>query len=185
MPHCGAYRAEPAAVDAWIVACQEFGAGGSETTTRSPSPPATAAPRRAAAGAALPVAVIEKRERRRREGKTYSVYRVRWYEADGRERSRTLDSRADAKAFDARCARSRAFVRDPARPRGAPLDRGDRSAARAQPDDVPLDVSARTRRAAGGAARSRRAPDPACSRRRPDAAEKPPSRQLSLGDLGL
>jgi len=28
------------------------------------------------------------------------VYRVRWYEAAGRERSRSFDSRADAKAFD-------------------------------------------------------------------------------------
>jgi hypothetical protein len=46
--------------------------------------------------------VTEKRERMRRDGKTYSVYRVRWYEADGRERSRTFDSRADAKAFERR-----------------------------------------------------------------------------------
>ncbi len=46
------------------------------------------------------VAVIEKRERKRRDGKTYSVYRVRRYEAAGRERSRTFDSRADAKAFE-------------------------------------------------------------------------------------
>jgi integrase len=44
--------------------------------------------------------VIEKRERKRRGGKAYSVYRVRWYEADGRERSRTFDSRADATAFE-------------------------------------------------------------------------------------
>jgi integrase len=44
--------------------------------------------------------VIEKRERKRRDGKAYSVYRARWYESDGRERSRTFDSRADAKAFE-------------------------------------------------------------------------------------
>ncbi|HEX8157851.1 MAG TPA: site-specific integrase [Solirubrobacteraceae bacterium] len=60
-----------------------------------------------------------------------------------------------------------AFVREPAHPRGAPLDRGDRGAARAQPDHVPLDVRARHRRAAGGAARSRGAADPARSCRRP------------------
>ena len=46
------------------------------------------------------VAVIEKRERKRRDGKSYSVYRVRWYAADGRERNRTFDSRADATAFE-------------------------------------------------------------------------------------
>ncbi|MCA1703223.1 MAG: hypothetical protein LC808_08090 [Actinobacteria bacterium] len=44
--------------------------------------------------------MIEKRERKRRDGKTYSVYRVRWYEAAGRERSRSFDSRADAKVFE-------------------------------------------------------------------------------------
>ncbi len=44
--------------------------------------------------------MIEKCERKRRDGKAYSVYRVRWYEAAGRERSRTFDSRADAKAFE-------------------------------------------------------------------------------------
>lgn len=87
-------------MDAWIAACQEFGAG-SETTTRHPSPPITAPPRPDRGGrATLPVAMIEKRERKRRDGKTYSVYRVRWYEAAGRERSRTFDSRADAKAFE-------------------------------------------------------------------------------------
>lgn len=44
--------------------------------------------------------MIEKRARKRRDGKAYSVYRVRWYEPDGRERSRTFDTRADAKAFE-------------------------------------------------------------------------------------
>ena len=45
-------------------------------------------------------AVIQKRERKRRDGKAYSVYRVRWYEAGGRERSRSFDTLADAKAFE-------------------------------------------------------------------------------------
>ncbi len=44
--------------------------------------------------------MIHKRERKRRDGKTYAVYRVRWYDADGRERSRTFDALADAKAFE-------------------------------------------------------------------------------------
>lgn len=48
----GAYRVEPAAVDAGIAACQEFGAR-SETTARSPSPPTIAPPRRTAAGGRL------------------------------------------------------------------------------------------------------------------------------------
>jgi len=47
-----AYRVEPAAVDAWIAACQEF-RNGSETTARNPSPPTTAPPRRTAAGGRL------------------------------------------------------------------------------------------------------------------------------------
>ena len=50
--------------------------------------------------APLLVAVIQKRNRKKRDGKTYSVYRVRWYEADGRERSRTFDTLADAKVFE-------------------------------------------------------------------------------------
>ena len=45
-------------------------------------------------------AVIQKRERKRRDGKAYSVYRVRWYEAGGRERSRSFDTLADVKAFE-------------------------------------------------------------------------------------
>lgn len=48
----------------------------------------------------LLVTVIQKRDRKQRDGKTYSVYRVRWYEADGRERSRTFDAFADARAFE-------------------------------------------------------------------------------------
>jgi excisionase family DNA binding protein len=48
----GAYRVEPADVDAWIAACQTFGAR-SEAAARSPSPPTTTPPRRTAAGGRL------------------------------------------------------------------------------------------------------------------------------------
>ncbi|HEX8157850.1 MAG TPA: helix-turn-helix domain-containing protein [Solirubrobacteraceae bacterium] len=48
----GAYRVEPAAVDAWIAACQEFRVG-SETTSPTPSTRTTASPRRTAAGGRL------------------------------------------------------------------------------------------------------------------------------------
>jgi integrase len=44
---------------------------------------------------------IERRQRRRKDGKQYIVWRVRWY-AGGRERSRTFDSAADARAFEAK-----------------------------------------------------------------------------------
>jgi integrase len=46
--------------------------------------------------------VIQRRERRRRDGTAYVVWRVRWHEADGAERSRTFDRRADAVAFEAK-----------------------------------------------------------------------------------
>lgn len=46
--------------------------------------------------------MIEPRKRRRRDGREYTVYRVRFYGTDGRERSRTFDSRADARAFEAK-----------------------------------------------------------------------------------
>jgi integrase len=46
--------------------------------------------------------MIQKRQRRRRDGSTYSVFRVRWYERDGRERSRTFDTMGDARAFEGR-----------------------------------------------------------------------------------
>jgi integrase len=39
--------------------------------------------------------------RRRKDGKQYMVWRVRWY-AGGRERSRTFDNAADARAFEAK-----------------------------------------------------------------------------------
>src|SRR4051812_42113183 len=46
--------------------------------------------------------MVEKRERRRRDGSTYSVWRVRWYETAGAERSKTFDRASDAKAFEAK-----------------------------------------------------------------------------------
>jgi len=45
--------------------------------------------------------VIDKRQRRRRDGRPYTVWRVRWYE-EGRERSKTFDRAADARAFEAK-----------------------------------------------------------------------------------
>jgi integrase len=45
--------------------------------------------------------VIDRRQRRRRDGKTYTVYRVRWWD-DGRQRSKTFDRAADAHAFEAK-----------------------------------------------------------------------------------
>jgi hypothetical protein len=72
--------------------------------------------------------MIEKRERKRRDGKAYAVYRVRCYEADGRERSRTFDSRADAKAFEGK-------VRTPKRFDGrAQLDAGTETIAEFAPE---------------------------------------------------
>jgi len=44
--------------------------------------------------------MIQKRERTRRDGTTYSVWRVRWRDETGRERSKTFDRAADARAFE-------------------------------------------------------------------------------------
>src|SRR5919199_3826837 len=44
--------------------------------------------------------MIEKRQRKRRYGRAYSVWRVRWYDDAGRERSRTFDRAGDARAFE-------------------------------------------------------------------------------------
>jgi integrase len=46
--------------------------------------------------------MVEKRERRRRDGSSYSVWRVRWYDETSAERSKTFDRAADAKAFEAK-----------------------------------------------------------------------------------
>ena len=46
--------------------------------------------------------MVEKRERRRRDGSTYTVWRVRWYDDAGAERSKTFDRATDAKAFEAK-----------------------------------------------------------------------------------
>ena len=45
--------------------------------------------------------MIEKRERRSRDGRAYVVYRVRYQDESGRERSRTFDHARDAQAFEA------------------------------------------------------------------------------------
>ena len=49
--------------------------------------------------------MIEKRQRRARDGRVYSVYRVRWHDADGAERNKTLprgSTRRDAETFERR-----------------------------------------------------------------------------------
>jgi integrase len=46
--------------------------------------------------------VIQRRQRRRRDGTPYFVWRVRWHDSTGAERNRTLDTRADAEAFEAK-----------------------------------------------------------------------------------
>jgi integrase len=46
--------------------------------------------------------MIQRRERKKRDGATYSVWRVRWHDETGAERSRTVDSRADAEALEAK-----------------------------------------------------------------------------------
>jgi hypothetical protein len=46
--------------------------------------------------------MIERRQRKRRDGGTYAVWRVRWYDTTGPERSRTFDRAADAGAFEAK-----------------------------------------------------------------------------------
>ncbi len=45
--------------------------------------------------------MIEKRQRRRRDGRTYNVWLVRWYDGQG-ERSKTFYRADDARAFEAR-----------------------------------------------------------------------------------
>src|SRR4051794_28163223 len=44
--------------------------------------------------------MIQKRDRRRRDGTTYAVWRVRWRDDTGAERSKTFDRVADARAFE-------------------------------------------------------------------------------------
>src|SRR5689334_11395158 len=44
--------------------------------------------------------MFQKRERRRRDGTTYAVWRVRWRDETGSERSKTFDRVADARAFE-------------------------------------------------------------------------------------
>src|SRR3954454_16168390 len=46
--------------------------------------------------------MVEKRERRRRDGSTYAVWRVRWYDETSAERSKTFDRAAAARAFEAK-----------------------------------------------------------------------------------
>jgi integrase len=46
--------------------------------------------------------MVEKRERRRRDGTTYAVWRVRWRDERGVERSRTFDRATDARAYEAK-----------------------------------------------------------------------------------
>src|SRR3954454_13546311 len=46
--------------------------------------------------------MVEKRERRRRDGSTYAVWRVGWYDETSAERSKTFDRATDAKAFEAK-----------------------------------------------------------------------------------
>ena len=46
--------------------------------------------------------MIEKRERRRRDGSTYIVWRVRWWDETHRQRSKSFDRAADARAFEAK-----------------------------------------------------------------------------------
>src|SRR5690349_1156176 len=46
--------------------------------------------------------MVERRERRRRDGTVYSVWRARWRDETGAERSKTFDRAADARAWDAK-----------------------------------------------------------------------------------
>ena len=46
--------------------------------------------------------MVEKRERRRRDGTTYFVWRARWRDERGIERSKTFDRATDARAFEAK-----------------------------------------------------------------------------------
>lgn len=45
--------------------------------------------------------MIQRRQRSKRDGTAYAVWRVRWHDATGAERSRTFDTRADAEAYEA------------------------------------------------------------------------------------
>ena len=46
--------------------------------------------------------MVERRERRRRDGTVYSVWRARWRDETGAERSKTFDRAADARAWEAK-----------------------------------------------------------------------------------
>src|SRR3954464_9094606 len=46
--------------------------------------------------------MIERRERRRRDGTVYAVWRTRWRDETGIERSKTFDRAADARAWEAK-----------------------------------------------------------------------------------
>ena len=46
--------------------------------------------------------MIERRQRRRRDGSTYTVFRVRWWDEGGAKRCRTFDRERDARDFDAK-----------------------------------------------------------------------------------
>ena len=46
--------------------------------------------------------MIERRERRRRDGTVYAVWRARWRDETGAERSKTFDRAADARAWEAK-----------------------------------------------------------------------------------
>src|SRR4051812_37992047 len=48
------------------------------------------------------LAVVERRERRRRDGTAYSVWRTRWRDEAGVERSKTFDRAADGRAWEAK-----------------------------------------------------------------------------------
>src|SRR4051794_24555232 len=47
------------------------------------------------------LAMVERRGRRRRDGTVYSVWRARWRDDTGAERSKTFDRAADARAWEA------------------------------------------------------------------------------------
>src|SRR3954470_5429674 len=46
--------------------------------------------------------MVKRRERRRRDGTVYSVWRARWRDETGAERSKTFDRAADARAWEAK-----------------------------------------------------------------------------------
>jgi hypothetical protein len=46
--------------------------------------------------------MVERRERRRRDGTVYAVWRARWRDEHGVERSKTFDRAADARAWEAK-----------------------------------------------------------------------------------